>query len=40
MHFLIGKADHKYVQFMWESKKYKYLGMPFGLALAPRLATK
>ena len=40
MHFLIGKADRKYMRFMWEGKKYECIGMPFGLAPAPRLATK
>ena len=29
MHFIIGKADRRYMRFM-----------PFGLAPAPRLATK
>jgi len=40
MHFLIGKADRRYMRFMWEGKKYQCVGMPFGLAPAPRLATK
>ena len=40
MHFLIGHADRRYMQFMWEGKKYQCIGMPFGLAPAPRLATK
>ena len=42
MHFLIGmhKADCRYMRFMWEGKKYQCVGMPFGLALAPQLATK
>ena len=40
MHFLIGKADRRYMRFMWEGKKYECIGMPFGLAPAPRLATK
>ena len=40
MHFLIGKADRRYMRFMWEGKKFECIGMPFGLAPAPRLATK
>ena len=40
MHFLIGQADGRYMRFMWEGKKYQCIGMPFGLAPAPRLATK
>ena len=28
------------MQFMWEGKKYQCIGMPFGFALALRLATK
>ena len=40
MRFLIGHADCRYMQFMWEGKKYKCIDMPFGLALALRLATK
>ena len=27
------------MRFMWEGKKYERIGMPFGLALALRLAT-
>ena len=40
MHFLISKADRRYMRFMWEGRKFQCIGMPFGLALAPRLATK
>ena len=40
MHFLIGKADRTYMRFMWEGEKYQCMSMPFGLALALRLATK
>jgi len=40
MHFLIGKTDRRYMRFMWEGRKFQCIGMPFGLALAPRLATK
>ena len=40
MHLLIGKSDDRYMQFMWEGKKYQCIGMPFFLALTPRLATK
>ena len=39
MHFLIDKADRRYMWFMWEGKKYQYISMPFSLALALRLAT-
>ena len=39
MHFLIGKADRRYTRFM-EGRKFECTGMPFGLAPAPRLATK
>ena len=40
MHFLIGKADRRYMWFMWEGKKFECTSMPFGLAPALRLATK
>ncbi len=40
MHFWIGHANRRYMQFMWEGKKHQCIGMPFGLALASRLATK
>ena len=40
MHFLIGKADRRYMRFMWEGRKFECTGMPFGLAPAQRLATK
>ena len=40
MHFLISKADRTYMRFMWEGKKFECIGMPFGLAPAPRLAAK
>ena len=40
MHFLIGKADRRCMQFMWEGKKFQCVGMPFGLAPALRLATE
>ena len=40
MHFLIGHADRMYMRFMWEGKKYQCIGMPLGLAPAPRFATK
>ena len=40
MHFLIGQADRRYMRFMWEGRKFQCIGMPFGLALAMRLATK
>ena len=40
MHFPIGKADRRYMQFMWEGKKFQCVGMPFGLAPALGLATK
>ena len=31
MHFLIGKADHGYMWFMWKGRKFQCIGMPFGL---------
>ena len=40
MHFLIGQADRRYMRFMWEGRKFHCISMPFGLAPAPRLATK
>ena len=40
MHFLISKVDCRYMQFMWEGKKFECTSMPFGLALAPRPAAK
>ena len=40
MHFLIGKADHRYMQFMWEGRKFECTSMPFSLAPALRLAAK
>ena len=40
MHFLIGQADRRYMRFVWEGRKFQCIGMPFGSAPAPRLATK
>ena len=40
MHFLVCKADRRYMQFMWTGKKFQCIGMPFNLASALRLATK
>ena len=40
MHFLIGQADGRYMRSMWEGRKYRCIGMPFGLAPVLRLATK
>ena len=40
MHFLISQADRRYMRFMWEGRKFQCIGMPFGLAPAPWLATK
>ena len=39
-HFLLQQQDSRYMRFMWEGVKYECIGMPFGLAPAPRLATK
>ena len=39
-HFLLRRKDSKSMRFMWEGKKYECIGMPFGLAPAPRLSTK
>ena len=38
--FLLCRQDSKVMRFMWEGVKYKCIGMPFGLAPAPRLSTK
>ena len=40
MHFLVGKADRTYMQFMWEGRRFQCIGMPLSLALALRLATR
>ena len=40
MHFLIRQTDSRYMRFMLEGKKYQCIGMPFGSALAPRLALR
>ena len=40
MHFLISQKDRHFMRFMWEGIKYECIGMPFGLAPAPRLSTK
>ena len=34
------KADHGYMRFMWEGRKYECIDMPLGLTPALRLATK
>ena len=39
-HFLLRRKDSKSMRFMWEGVKYECIGMPFGLAPAPRLSTK
>ena len=39
-HFLLQQQDSRYMRFMWEGVKYECIGMPFGLAPAPRFATK
>ena len=38
--FLLCRQDSKVMRFMCEGVKYECIGMPFGLAPAPRLATK
>ena len=40
MHVLIGTAGGRYIRFMWDGKKYPCIGMLFGLAVTPRLATR
>ena len=40
MHFLISKNNRRYMQFMWEGRKYQCISMPFSLAPAPQLATQ
>ena len=39
-HFLLCRQDSKVMRFMWEGVKYKCIGMPLGMAPAPRQATK
>ena len=39
IHFFIGKADGRYMRFMWEGRKFQCFNMPFSLAPAMRLAT-
>ena len=39
-HFLLCREDSKVMRFMWEGVKHECIGMPFGLAPAPRLSTK
>ena len=39
-HLPIKPEDRQYFRFMWQGKKYQCTAMPFGLAPAPRLATK
>ena len=36
-HFLLCRQDSKVMRFMCEGVKYECIGMPFGLAPAPRL---
>ena len=40
MHLPIAEADRKYFRFMFNGIKYECVAMPFGLAPAPRIATK
>ena len=40
MHLLIAEADRLYFRFQFEGIKYECTAMPFGLAPAPRIATK
>ena len=40
MHLPIAEHDRKYFRFMFNGIKYECTGMPFGLAPAPRIATK
>ena len=40
VHLPIKPEDRQYFRFMWQGKKYQCTAMPFGLAPAPRLATK
>ena len=39
-HLPIPLEHREYFRFMWQGKKYQCTAMPFGLAPAPRLATK
>ena len=40
MHISVSQADRKYPRLMFEGVKYECAAMPFGLAPAPRIATK
>ena len=40
MHLPIAEADRKFFRFMFNGIKYECVAMPFGLAPAPRIATK
>ena len=40
MHLAVSRADRKYLRFIFEGLKYECAAMPFGLAPAPRIATK
>ena len=39
-HYMIAPKDRKYFRFMFLGQKFQFTAMPFGLASAPRLATK
>ena len=39
-HYVIAPKDRRYFRFMFLGQKFQFTAMPFGLASAPRLATK
>ena len=40
MHLSIAEHDRKFFRLMFTGIEYECVGMPFGLAPAPRIATK
>lgn len=40
LHIPVCKQHHKYLQFRWRGKVYRYRCLPFGLTSAPRVFTK
>ena len=37
---LIHKSSQRFLGFIWGTKHYTFLGLPFGLSSAPRIFTK
>ena len=40
LHITVCEQHHKYLQFRWRGKVYRYRCLPFGLTSAPRVFTK